>query len=43
MKTKKSIIDTVSEDALTKDLIITMTKNKNTEGNEMSNWDFTKE
>lgn len=40
MKSKKSIIDTVSEDVLTKDLIITMTKNKNTEGNEMSSWNL---
>lgn len=40
MKNKKSILDTVGEDPLTKDLIINMTKNENKEGSDMSDWDF---
>ncbi len=40
MKTKKSILDIVGEDPLTKDLIIGMTKIENKEGSDMSNWDF---
>jgi len=38
MKTKKSILDTVSEDPLTKDLIIGMINFKPEEGNEPQNW-----
>jgi hypothetical protein len=38
MKTKKSILDTVSEDALTKELIVSMAKGGNKTGNDMENW-----
>jgi hypothetical protein len=40
MKTKKSILDTVSEDPLTKDLIIGMVNFKPTEGIESQNWNL---
>jgi len=40
MKTKKSILDTVGEDVLTKDLIISMTKVESTEGSDMSKWNL---
>ena len=40
MKTKKSIIDNVSEDPLTKDLIITMIKNDNIEGLQSAEWNL---
>jgi len=41
MKTKKSILDTVGEDPLTKDLIISRSKSENKIGIDMANWDIT--
>jgi len=40
MKTKKSILDIVGEDVLTKDLIVSMAKAGNKEGSDMATWDL---
>jgi len=41
MKTKKSILDTVGEDPLTKDLIVSMAKVGSKEGLDIEDWDIT--